>query len=284
MNTEPYRPNVDELLIDWELQRQKGTPITPEELCRACPELLDEVKQRIAEQMKVDELLATPAQSDTGLKAAARLSLGEPQVLADLATQSKFHNLRFHAKGGLGEVWIADDETLGRKVALKRIQREAEITSRLEHPGVVPVHSIGKTADDLPCYAMRSIEGQTLHEAIREFHGQPNPLTPFPKRGGGIHSSPFPPREGGRGVRFDSLAFRQLLRHFIDVCNTVAYAHSRGIIHRDLKPANIMLGAFGETWVLDWGLAKDLAAKPQGESASPAGDAPMGISTAGGTP
>ncbi|HLW65589.1 MAG TPA: serine/threonine-protein kinase, partial [Gemmataceae bacterium] len=238
MNTEAYRPSVDELLIDWELQRQKGTPVTPEELCRDCPELLDTLKERIAEQIKASQLLATPTEAETKHEDGGAQKNDDIPAIADLATQSKFRNLRFHAKGGLGEVWKADDETLGRQVALKLIQsrhshrddalerfrREAEITSGLEHPGVVPVHSIGNAADGRPCYTMRFIEGETLREAIRKFHNPPSP------RG-----------SEGTGVRgdFASLSFRQLLRHFIDVCNTVAYAHSRGIIHRDLKPANI---------------------------------------------
>jgi eukaryotic-like serine/threonine-protein kinase len=161
---------------------------------------------------------------------------------------ARYRILRPHAQGGLGEVWVANDEELHREVALKEIKAryaddehsrgrfllEAEVTGRLEHPGIVPVYGLGTYADGRPFYAMRFIRGANLKEAIDRFYG-----------GAG---KPF---EGERGV-----AFRQLLRRFLDVCNAVAYAHSRGVLHRDLKPGNIMLGKFGETLVVDWGLAK----------------------------
>jgi serine/threonine protein kinase len=157
--------------------------------------------------------------------------------------------VRFHAKGGLGEVHAAHDAELGRTIALKRIQdrwagdgelrrrflAEAEITGRLEHPGVVPVYGLVQGPDGEPCYAMRFIDGETLQEAIRRFHAAD-------------------PR--GRDSKEQNLALRQLLGRFVTVCNTIAYAHSRGIVHRDLKPSNVMLGKYGETLVVDWGLAK----------------------------
>jgi serine/threonine-protein kinase len=161
----------------------------------------------------------------------------------------RYRPLRFHAEGGLGEVQVAFDEELHREVALKRMQRqyaqdaasrrrflrEAEITGRLEHPGVVPVHGLMQDSDGQPCYAMRFIQGETLKQAIQRFHAAES-----------VARDP--------GER--SLALRQLLSRFLAVCNTVAYAHSRGILHRDLKPSNIMLGKYGETLVVDWGLAK----------------------------
>jgi serine/threonine-protein kinase len=116
-----------------------------------------------------------------------------------------------------------------------RFVREAEITGRLEHPGVVPVYSLGCGQNGRPYYAMRFIRGHTLEEAIERFHG-------VSQRG----------LVSGEG----RLKLRQLLNRFVDVCNTIQYAHSRGVLHRDLKPANIMLGEYGETLVVDWGLAK----------------------------
>jgi serine/threonine-protein kinase len=161
----------------------------------------------------------------------------------------RYRILRPHARGGLGEVFVAEDAELGRNVAVKEIQsrfaadavsrerfvREAEITGGLEHPGIVPVYGLGTYADGRPFYAMRFIKGDNLKQATKLFHGQPG-------------SSP--------SHRFDSIEFRQLLQRLIDVCNAVAYAHSRGVLHRDLKPGNIMLGKYGETLVVDWGLAK----------------------------
>src|SRR5262249_29410161 len=117
--------------------------------------------------------------------------------------------------------------------------REAEITGQLEHPGVVPVYGLGQAADGSPCYAMRLIRGETFQEAAERFHRDDRP---------------------GRDPGERSLAFRQLLGRLVSVGDTVAHAHSRGIVHRDLKPSNILLGSFGETLVVDWGLAKPAAA------------------------
>ena len=158
-----------------------------------------------------------------------------------------------HAKGGLGEVYLAEDSELHRRVALKEIQpkhaldqvsrerfiAEAEITGNLEHPGVVPVYGLGTYHDGRPFYTMRFIKGEILTTAIRRFHTGPR-------------------------LNFTGLEFRWLLRKLVDVCNTVAYAHSRGVLHRDLKPANIMIGPFGETLVMDWGVAK-LLGKSEGD-------------------
>jgi serine/threonine protein kinase len=157
-------------------------------------------------------------------------------------------------------VFVALDEELHREVALKEIQDrhadsqesrarfvlEAEITGGLEHPGIVPVYGLGVYPDGRPFYAMRFIKGDSLQDAIDRFHAG---------------RSREPSETGENAARlaaptFHSLAFRQLLRRFVDVCNAVSYAHSRGVLHRDLKPANVMLGKYGETLVVDWGLAK----------------------------
>ena len=130
-------------------------------------------------------------------------------------------------------------------VSRERFLLEAEITGLLEHPGIVPVYSMGRDHEHRPYYAMRLIKGETLKEAIRRFHQAD--ATP------------------GRVNRWHSLELRQLLGRFVAVCNTVAYAHSRGVIHRDLKPDNVLLGPYGETLVADWGLAKVVGrTDPQG--------------------
>jgi len=155
----------------------------------------------------------------------------------------RFRILRPYARGGLGAVFVALDGELHREVALKQILEkhaddpvsrhrfvaEAEITGGLEHPGVVPVYGLGTDARGRPYYAMRFIKGESLKDAIVRFHD----LT------------------GSR-----ELELRRLLRRFLDICNAIDYAHSRGVIHRDLKPANIIVGNYGETLVVDWGLAK----------------------------
>jgi len=220
----------------------------------------------------------------------------DPEATVDFAVREltaageRFLILRPHARGGLGQVSIALDVELHREVALKEIHperaddddsrarfiQEAEVTGRLEHPGVVPLYSLGCRADGRPFYAMRFVKGESLKDAIATFHQGPT-------------STPARPEP----VRWN-WALRQLLNRFIAICSAVDYAHSRGVIHRDLKPANILLGPYGETIVVDWGLAKvvgrrDLATR-QGtaeatlrlESASGTADTVAG--TAVGTP
>jgi serine/threonine protein kinase len=140
-------------------------------------------------------------------------------------------------RGGMGAVYRAFDRELERDVALKvlhaagrsdlsaRLLQEARIIGRLEHPGVVPIHDVGRTGDGRLFYVMKLVEGQRLDERV------------------------------ARGLPVD-----ECLRIFDRVCDTVAFAHARGILHRDLKPENIMIGAFGEALVLDWGIARTLDA------------------------
>jgi serine/threonine-protein kinase len=154
---------------------------------------------------------------------------------------------RLHATGGIGRVWLAHDDRLGRDVALKELRperagnpvvwgrflKEAQITGQLEHPGIVPIYELGQRPDDrAPFYTMRFVRGRTLAEAVAAFH-----------------------QKGSRGAA-GPLELRELLTSFVGVCNAVAYAHSRGVLHRDLKPQNVVLGDYGEVMVLDWGLAR----------------------------
>ena len=126
-------------------------------------------------------------------------------------------------------------------VSCERFISEAEITGNLEHPGIVPVYGLGSYTDGRPCYAMRFIKGENLATAARRFHT-------------------------GTSPDFQGREFRWLLQRFIDICNPIAYAHSRGVVHRDLKPSNIMLGPFGETLVMDWGVAKLMHESDVGET------------------
>ena len=154
---------------------------------------------------------------------------------------------RLHSSGGLGQVWIARDATLGRQVAFKEIRaehadnpvifarflREARITGNLEHPGIVPVYELARHPETgRPFYTMRFVRGITFTQAIADFHR---------KR----HAGSLSP-----------LDLPALLGSLLGVANAIGYAHARGIIHRDLKGDNVILGDFGETIVLDWGIAK----------------------------
>ena len=139
---------------------------------------------------------------------------------------------------------------IGRAVAVKRIlgrrpdqvhrfEVEAQVTGQLEHPGIVPIHELGVGDDGLPFYVMKFVNGRTLQKVIEEYH-QADPAKS--------------PREVEQ--------FR-LLQIFLSLCQTVAYAHSRGVLHRDLKPENVMIGPYGETLLLDWGIAKVMG-QPEG--------------------
>lgn len=195
---------------------------------------------------------------------------------AEVALGSQLTIIRSHAQGGLGRVCLARDEQLQREVALKQMRTEraddpecrsrfvaeAEITGQLEHPGIVPVYGLGRDAEGRPCYAMKFVHGRTLDDAIMSHHSDPT-----------------------------ALSFRDLLRSFVDICQTVAYAHSRNVIHRDLKPSNVMLGEYGETLVVDWGLAKRADAvegdQPGDRSDQPSSGEPPGLTREGqvlGTP
>ncbi len=187
----------------------------------------------------------------------------------------RYRKVRDHAKGGLGIVYVALDGELKREVALKEIKPEyadnlasqarflleAEITGGLEHPGIVPVYGLGAYEDGRPFYAMRFIKGDSLKDAIAAFHADPT-----------LKRDP--------GAR--ALALQKLLRRFLDVCNAVAYAHSRGVLHRDLKPDNVMVGRYGETLVVDWGLAKAVGRSGE-EVASTLPEATLNPSSASGS-
>lgn len=175
------------------------------------------------------------------------------QVVVRLRSEMQAPNLvgtrysasKFLGRGGMGEVWLAEDSVLHRNVALKvlaaenssadlaaRLMREAEILARLEHPGIVPVHDAGTLPDGRTFYCMKYVQGQTLDQHIA------------------------------------GMSLRQRMQLLQRIAEPLAFAHSRGIIHRDLKPANIMVGAFGEVLILDWGLAKVTATATTGDEAS----------------
>jgi serine/threonine protein kinase len=171
-----------------------------------------------------------------------------PQDLPGMTPGDRFDVQQVLAQGGLGVVFLARDREIDRTVALKQIKSqwaddadararfllEARVTGRLEHPGVAPVYALGADETGRPFYAMRLIRGESLLEVIDRFH-----------RGLSYRD---------HGKRMSEL--RKLLLRFLDVCNAIDYAHSKGVIHRDVKPSNIMLGKYGETLVVDWGLAK----------------------------
>ncbi len=235
--------DVGNLLAIWEQARAKGQTLSLEELCHHDAELIRQLRERIETRGASAEAQAPTAtfQSDTRREDATT-----PVAPQNVEYRASVGELRFHARGGLGVVFAARDRQLDREVAVKllreeranedpsrqRFRREAALTGALEHPGIVSVHGVGETDSGQPFYVMRFIGGENLTRTIDQFH------------------------LGLGDARRQSLQLRGLLRHLVAACNALEYAHSRGIVHRDVKPQNIMVGDYGETLLVDWGLAK----------------------------
>jgi serine/threonine protein kinase len=250
---------LTEWLLEWEDRFAQSEDMTPEALCGDRTDLIEELRRRIADLKAFDDFDATPAVSTNGRGPIARSSV---------SCSAQFTKLKIHARGGLGVVYEAYDAEFHRQVALKflkpendhpgenreRFRKEAEVTAQLEHPGIVPIYGMGNDDSGHPCYAMRFIDGQSMHDAILALHNADSPnLEELAELLGQIQGSRTIPSTT------DDLrdrVFRELLLRFKAVCETIAYAHSRSILHRDIKPINIMLGKFGETLVVDWGIAK----------------------------
>lgn len=169
--------------------------------------------------------------------------------------QERFDQAELVGEGGMGSVYRVEDPRLARQVAVKvhrdseeqessavkRFVREAQTTGRLEHPGIPPVYEMGETVDGTPYFALKWLEGTTLESLIGQL------------------------REGDKAFheRYDFPARYQIA---LKLCEALSYAHNEGIIHRDIKPENVILGKFGEVWLVDWGVAGPATDSPDEES------------------
>lgn len=244
-----------------------GTELAEDAPQGLCPKCL------MANMMETDE--ASPSDMptklsypDTPVPSSVDVGAVDGEVSAAPEPTGKYSVLGQYGKGGMGRVLLVHDEHLGRDVALKellpdmsegdtptpakhskemasRFLREAKITGQLEHPSITPVHELGRRDDGTLYYTMKLVKGRTLQAAIRESNTMEERL--------------------------------KLLPHFVDLCNAIAYAHSRGVIHRDIKPANVMVGDYGETVILDWGLAKVKGAPKSEKKVDPAAETLVGI-------
>src|SRR5262245_33001283 len=205
----------------------------------------------MADELKPNELSAAEHSAERGMSLGPQPSAPQPTMAptesgggpaASGPEPSHWHlpGGRYHvigeiAHGGMGVVLRVIDLDVQRPLAVKvllrdydrtaigRFLEEARITGQLQHPGIPPVHEIGRLEDGRPFFSMKLIEGHTLSELLRD---RPSPQADLPR----------------------------FLKIFEQIAQTLAFAHSRGIIHRDLKPLNVMVGAFGEVQVMDWGL------------------------------
>jgi hypothetical protein len=223
-----------EWLVQWEEARAANQPPP------ALDQLPAELRPRAREGLR---LLRGFARMAHGLTTTGPTPGDAPPVPPDTP---RYHFEAFLGRGGMGEVWRGCDTMLARAVALKvlrgqvfgdggaraRFEEEARHVSRLEHPSIVPVYDLGELPDGRPFFVMKLIPGQTLAEAL-----------------------------AARATPAEDLS--RWVEVFEQVCAAVAFAHARDVIHRDLKPSNVMLGEFGEVLVMDWGIAKALAAAPQ---------------------
>ncbi len=270
----PGRRSALDVLIDEHIKAHSGDPARSLQALSSTDGVADLLTRVPDVQLQASlghlrDLGRTPAASDepggipTSVPATGEAPTRSPAAVGPDAAWTtplapwgnRFRVVRKHAEGGLGVVSVAIDDELDREVAYKEIKprhadhrtsqarfvMEAEITGKLEHPGIVPIYGLGHDPLGRPYYAMRFIQGDSLAEAINRFHDPDGPY-----------------RDPGRRT----LQLRELLGRFLDVCDALAYAHSRGVLHRDLKPGNVMLGPFGETLVVDWGLALNLKEIP----------------------
>ena len=231
--------------------------------------MLDDAKRLLSslDDAEIQQIIARPTAADFGIA---------QQEPPDRSPGHERYTLtRLHARGGIGQVWLARDADLGREVALKEIRpervddpsllgrffEEARITGRLEHPGIVPVYELVQhDGERNPFYTMRFLRGRSLTEAVKTYHKK---------------------RQSGKA---GALELRELLGIFISICNALAFAHSKQVLHRDLKGQNVMLGDYGEVMVVDWGMAKDTSraessvAVATEEAASPSPSSKSGLS------
>ena len=275
------------IFVDLEHRWKRDRPRTIESYLREFPELLG-ADESLVEEL-VDHYRELRARYREDATPEERSHRSPPSIPPDstvhiqcvkcsnrtqLVGAERYETLGEIGRGGLGRVLRVRDLEMNREVALKellpqttesrhartppqmkvaRFLSEAKVTGQLEHPSIPPVYEIGQREDGSLYYTMKVVRGRTLGEML---FGEAEP-DPQPDEDRGTPGVSETEGSAGRPASAPDLAERlSLLPHFVNVCQAVAYAHHRGVIHRDLKPENIMIGDFGETVVLDWGLCK----------------------------
>ena len=284
---------------------EEGRAHSRQELLAQHPDLASELADYFAEQDRLDRMVApmrSPGSPTStvidGLTASSGSlphvqlretepeSVGEPLIqplspempaLADRPARLQLFGEI--GRGGMGAILRGRDVDLGRELAMKvllesnqgqpevvhRFIEEAQIGGQLQHPGIVPVYELGAFADHRPYFAMTLVKGQTLAELLaarRLYVTTDKPEAPAKSNSTYSDESTLLALQACEKRAVDLPRFVSI---FEQVCQTVAYAHARGVIHRDVKPSNIMVGAFGEVQVMDWGLAKVLPRHEAGD-------------------
>jgi WD40 repeat protein/tRNA A-37 threonylcarbamoyl transferase component Bud32 len=223
---------------------ETGGPADFAALCAQHPALARDLQRIHVRWQAMTRAFAELSQAAPAPDAAAAASASLAGLMARLAGEGR-RIARYAigaeiARGAMGRVVQAFDEELRREVALKihrgrggdgrqqrRFLEEAQIAAQLDHPGIVPIHELGLDAEGRPFFSMRLVRGRDLGEIL-----------PLAQRGE------------------DGWSRTRVLHVLLRVCEAMAYAHDKGVVHRDLKPQNVMVGRFGETYVMDWGLAR----------------------------
>ncbi len=299
-NTSSRTDRLGEILGAYFVAVEQGRAPSRQELLAQYPDLDGELAEYFAEQDRLDRMIApmrspgSPASTAVDdltasfgsfppvlLRDTDPVDGGDPLIqplspempaLADRPTRLQLFGEI--ARGGMGAILRGRDVDLGRELAVKvllesnqghpevvrRFIEEAQIGGQLQHPGIVPVYELGAFADRRPYFAMKLVKGQTLAELLATRHIS-GPLYK-PEAPAKVFSED--PSLALQACEVRTADLPRFLSIFEQVCQTVAYAHARGVIHRDLKPSNVMVGAFGEVQVMDWGLAKVL---PRGDAA-----------------
>ena len=235
-------------------RRDDDPPIRDEGATRDEPQRVHLTAELILSSVFSDDIFASP--SDASAKPPAAPSSSPDQENASLPQLERdVQLLNRLGRGGMGEVYLAKDKHLNREFAIKvltdqcqaqdhnrvRFLREAQVTAQLSHPNIIPVYSLEKTDLARPALTMKLVRGGTFQDYIAECRSR-------------IKTSQLDPTTYGVGVRIE---------HFLKVCDAIAYSHDCGVIHRDIKPANLMLGAFHEVYVMDWGMARLVDEQPE---------------------
>ena len=212
---------------------------------------------------ELEEVTVAHGMGDTSNMNLAELAGASADAIRPL--EGRFALVSRLGQGGMGEVFAARDGMLNREVAVKvlsseadvglaRFVREAQVTAQLSHPNVIPVYGLEETDQGSPALTMKLIRGITFAEYIKQCSSVLGSLDYDHERHG----------QSGR------------IEHFLRVCDAISYSHSRGVIHRDLKPDNLMIGAYGEVYVMDWGIAR-LLDEPDVEAEGRSFEANLGL-------